>query len=63
MRRRIMFTLPVTALLKKEPSIGRPLAVLVVTTSLLTAVPYIHRGAFFDPARRYPGIGNWTPQE
>jgi len=51
----------IAVLLKKKPSIGRPLAVVAIATSLLTAVPYMHSRAFFNHIRRYPGIGNWTP--
>lgn len=61
MRKRVMFALPITALLKKKPSIGVPVAVGSIATSLLTAVPYMHSRAFFDHTRRYPGLGNWTP--
>ncbi len=55
--------LPITALMTRKPSIGKPLAVAGIAITVLTAVPYIHSRKLFDHTRRYPGIGNWTSQE
>jgi hypothetical protein len=62
MRYKAPLALPITALMTKRPSIGKPLAVAGIVITLLTAVPYIHSRKLFDHTRRYPGIGNWTPE-
>jgi len=60
MRNQVPFSLVTVALLRKKPSIGKPLAVAGMAITALTAIPYMSNRAFFDHARRYPGIGNWS---
>lgn len=61
LRWKMPLALPIMALMTKKPSIGKPVALVGIAISFLTAVPYIHSRAFFDHTRRYPGLGNWTP--
>jgi len=63
LRNRILLTLPIMVVVKKKPSIGKPLAVAGIAISLLTAIPYLLDRTFFDHTRRYPGIGNWARKE
>jgi hypothetical protein len=53
----------IALLMGRKPSIGKPVALVGVGISLLTAVPYLHSRALFDHTRRYPGFGNWTSKD
>lgn len=61
-RWRALFSLPIIFLLTKRPAIGFPIALVGIATTALTAFPYNLNRAFFNHARKYPGIGNWTAE-
>lgn len=60
-RWRLAFSLPTVWLLRRKPSLGKPLAFAGILLSLLTSVPYVHSRALFEHTRRYPGRRKWAP--
>jgi len=60
---RLPITLATFVLWTKKPSIGKPLLMIGLVITMLTAVPYLHSRKLFDHTRRYPGVGKWTSTE